>query len=286
MDYTALIEPDELAAALMARRDASDCVVVDCRFDLADVQAGRRAYRQAHLPGARYADLDADLSRAPQPADGRHPLPEPSELAERFGAWGIGDATQVVVYDDVGGASAGRLWWLLRWLGHARVAVLNGGLPAWVAAGHALTAEVSPPMPQTFTPRPDAAAVVDVDTLRDELQRGACLLVDVRAAARFRGEHEPIDPVAGHVPGAVNRPFAENLDPTGRFLSPEQLAESLRELCSEFPPDRVVAMCGSGVTACHLLLAMAHAGWPVGRLYPGSWSEWIRDPQRPVEIAD
>jgi thiosulfate/3-mercaptopyruvate sulfurtransferase len=282
MEWTTLVSPAELAA----RIDEPEILVVDCRFDLAHPQAGFQAYSEGHLPGAVYADLEADLSAEPGPLDGRHPLPDPDELARKLGGWGIGDGTQVVAYDDAGGAWAGRLWWLLRWLGHERVAVLDGGVPAWIAEGYALSREEAARSPRSFTPRPDPTMMIDVATLAQELERGVCRLVDVRAAARFRGEQEPIDPVAGHVPGAVNRPFAENLDPSGRFLPAAQLAGALQELCAGLAPERVVAMCGSGVTACHLLLAMAHAGLPVGRLYPGSWSEWIRDPRRSVAVGE
>ncbi|MEJ2631845.1 MAG: sulfurtransferase [Acidihalobacter sp.] len=282
MKWRTLVSPAELAA----RIDEPEILVVDCRFDLAHPRIGLQAYAEGHLPRAVYADLEADLSAEPGPLDGRHPLPDPDELARKLGGWGIGDGTQVVAYDDAGGAWAGRLWWLLRWLGHERVAVLDGGVPAWIAEGYALSREEAARSPRSFTPSPDSAMMIDVATLAQELERGACRLVDVRAAARFRGEQEPIDPVAGHVPGAVNRPFAENLDPSGRFLPAVQLAGALQELCAGLAPERVVAMCGSGVTACHLLLAMAHAGLPVGRLYPGSWSEWIRDPRRSVAVGE
>lgn len=282
MHWTALVSPADLAAHI----DDPEVVVVDCRCDLAHPQAGRQAYAEGHLPGAVYADLEIDLSAEPGPLDGRHPLPDPEELASKLGAWGIGDDTQVVAYDDAGGAWAGRLWWLLRWLGHEQAAVLDGGVPAWIAEGYALSVDEVVCSPRSFTAYPDPAQMVDGATLAQELERGECRLVDVRAAARFRGEQEPIDPVAGHVPGAVNRPFAENLDPSGHFLPPVQLAEALHDLRAGLPPERVVAMCGSGVTACHLLLAMAHAGLPVGRLYPGSWSEWIRDPRRPVAVGE
>ena len=282
MHCEALISPAELAACI----GSPELVVVDCRFDLMDRGAGRRAYAEGHLPGAVFADLEDDLSASPGPLEGRHPLPSPQILAERFGAWGIGEDTQVVAYDDVGGALAARLWWMLRWLGHPWAAVLDGGVPAWIAEGYALSCAEPELRPQAFRPRPDPALMVDAAALAQELEHGECRLVDVRAAARFRGEQEPIDPVAGHVPGAANRPFAENLDPSGRFLPAGLLAESLREMCAGLPPERVVAMCGSGVTACHLLLAMAHAGLPVGKLYPGSWSEWIRDPRRPVVVGE
>ena len=282
MHCESLISPAELAACI----GSPDLVVVDCRFNLMDHEAGRRAYVEGHLPGAVFADLEDDLSAPPGPLRGRHPLPDPQALAERLGTWGIAENAQVVAYDDVGGALAARLWWMLRWLGHPRAAVLDGGLPAWVAEGYALSYAEAELQPRSFTPHPDPELLVDAATLAQALERGACRLIDVRAAARFRGEQEPIDPVAGHVPGAVNRPFAENLDPSGRFLPAVQLAESLREMCAGQPPESVVAMCGSGVTACHLLLAMAHAGLPAGRLYPGSWSEWIRDPRRPVALGE
>lgn len=272
-------------------------VLLDCSFDLADPAAGRRAYEQAHLPGAHYVHLDEDLSDAkrPDPATGRdprgrHPLPEPSALVARLGALGIAPGTPVVVYDRQGGMFAGRAWWLLQWLGHTEVALLDGGLPAWQAAGGALQsgAQADPP-PQGVPPYPlgrePRVRRVDAPTVVGGL--GRLRIVDARAAERFRGEVEPLDPVAGHVPGAVNRPFAANLQPDGRFKSPEQLRQEWAPLlqAAGVEATEVVHHCGSGVTACHNLIAQRLAGFGDGVLYAGSWSEWCADPSRPVARA-
>jgi thiosulfate/3-mercaptopyruvate sulfurtransferase len=260
-------------------------VVVDCRFTLADPSAGRAAYERSHIPGARYADLDRDLSRRPLPSEGRHPLPSQSELAERLGSWGVDNDTTVVAYDEGAGSIAARLWWLLGWLGHERRLVLDGGLAAWQAAGLPVEGAVPRWKPATFVPRRVAAESVVATEAIAAFQEGGGLLVDARGATRYRGEQEPIDPVAGHVPGAVNRPFAANVTAAGRFRPPAELARELAELLDGRSPSQVAAMCGSGVTACHLLLAMAVAGLPSGKLYAGSWSEWIRDPSRPVHTG-
>ncbi len=255
-------------------------VVLDCRFDLGDPGAGERAYAGGHIPGARYAHLERDLAGPVTATSGRHPLPDPTRLAATLGRWGIGRDTQVVAYDDVGGAMAARAWWLLRWLGHEAAAVLDGGIGAWHEAGLALSVEVPDPLPATFDPNPRPRAWLSTEAVQAAV--GDMLLVDARAAPRFRGEVEPIDPVAGHVPGAVNRPFQANLDANGRFLDPARLRADLEALLGGRQPVAAVHMCGSGVTACHNLLAMERAGLGGSRLYAGSWSEWIRDPARPV----
>ncbi|MDX5333344.1 MAG: sulfurtransferase [Gammaproteobacteria bacterium] len=261
-------------------------VVVDCRFSLADAQAGRRAYLAGHVPGAVYADLEQDLSGPVGPETGRHPLPDPMLLARRFAAWGIGPDTQVVALDDAGGAMAARLWWLARWLGHRQVALLDGGYAAWNTAGLPLeTGEVERP-PAVFDARTGDDRWVDAGCVAETLALGQGVLIDARAPARFAGEEEPIDPVAGHVPGALNRPFTANLDDTQCFLPPETLRAAFRSLLGDTPSTGVMHMCGSGVTACHNLLAMEVAGMPGSRLYAGSWSEWIRDPARPVARGD
>lgn len=275
-----LIDVESLAAQLAS----SDCVPIDCRFTLTDPPAGRAAYERGHIPGARYAHLDDDLAREPTPAEGRHPLPEPEVLAATLGAWGISRDTLVVAYDEGSGAIAARLWWLLRWLGHERCAVLDGGFAAWQQAG--LPIETTIPAVTAcryvLSGPPARDAVVATGEVASRLREGD-LLVDARAAPRYRGEQESIDPVAGHIPGAMNRPFSSNVTADGRFRSPRELRAELEALLGGRDASRLVAMCGSGVTACHLLLALEHAGLRGGRLYAGSWSEWIRDASRPVE---
>lgn len=278
--------PPLIAATELARRLRDpQWIVVDCRFTLTNPSAGRAAYLRGHVPRARYAHLDDDLAREPGPGEGRHPLPSSERLAERLGRWGIGNDSVVIAYDEGGGAIAARLWWLLRWVGHSASLVLDGGLHAWQAAGLPLEPGEPTIVPTRFVPsKPDSQAVVATVSLAAAQARGA-LVVDARAAPRYRGEQESIDPVAGHVPGAVNRPFAANLAPDGCFKPPAELRRELLELLRGRSPNEVIAMCGSGVTACHLLLAMEVAGLAGGRLYAGSWSEWIADPARPVRTG-
>jgi thiosulfate/3-mercaptopyruvate sulfurtransferase len=274
------------ARTLRAHLEQPGCIVVDCRFSLQDPAAGRAAYERGHLPGARYADLDRDLSRRPQASEGRHPLPDPAVFAATLGAWGVTPTDTVVAYDEGGGAIAARLWWLLRWIGHPRAQVLDGGLAAWSAAG--LPLDTAPPHWQpTRYPGPRSVADARVVATADVSARQAAgdVVVDARGAPRYRGEQEPIDPVAGHVPGALNWPFANNLTPSGTFRPAAELRRDLVALLGGREPHQVIAMCGSGVTACHLLLAMSVAGLPDGKLFAGSWSEWIRDPKRPVKTG-
>lgn len=278
MIHTTLVTPAILAAQL----DHPGWVVIDCRFSLADPAAGERAYREGHIPGARYAHLDRDLAAPVTPASGRHPLPAPEWLAVELGVWGVAADSQVVAYDDAGGAFAARLWWLLRWLGHAAVAVLDGGLPRWRREGRPVSDALPSVTAVTFTPRVALVEAVGVEQLQRELAAGRSLVLDARAPVRFRGEVEPLDPVAGHVPGARNRPLQENLDGQACFLAADELRHQFHQLLGGTRPEQVVHMCGSGVTACHNLLAMEYAGLPGSRLYAGSWSEWIRDPARPV----
>jgi thiosulfate/3-mercaptopyruvate sulfurtransferase len=276
-----LVDVDTLARNL----DREDWIVVDCRFMLTDPPAGRAAYDRGHIPGARYAHLDDDLARRPSASEGRHPLPDPETFTATVGRWGIGRDDTVVAYDDASGAIAARLWWLLRWLGHERCAVLDGGFAAWQSVGGPL--EQTPPSvtPRRYeAPLPAAHNVVATDALPARQANGE-LLVDARAAPRYRGEQEPIDPQAGHVPGARNRPFSANVTSAGRFRPPGELRSELLELLNGRDPGQLIAMCGSGVTACHLLLAMESAGLPGARLYAGSWSEWIRDPARPIKTG-
>jgi thiosulfate/3-mercaptopyruvate sulfurtransferase len=278
MIHHTLVDVHTLAAELAA----PSLRIVDCRFDLGDPDAGAALYRRGHIPGAVYAHLDADLSGPRAPWTGRHPLPEPEALAATLGRLGIGAGVQVVAYDDSGGVYAARLWWLLRWLGHEAAAVLDGGLAAWRAAGRPLTADVVAPAPRRFAAAPRTAAHVSADEVAALLARGACLLLDARSAERYEGRVEPLDPKAGHVPGATNHHYARNLGSDGRFLPPAALRAAFERLLGPRPPAAIVSMCGSGVTACHTLLALEAAGLPGARLYPGSWSEWCRDPARPV----
>lgn len=277
MSDTPLITASELAA----RAADGDVRVVDCRFVLSDPAAGGRAYAEGHLPQAIYAHLDDDLAGPVASHSGRHPLPDPAVFAARLGDWGITPDTLVVAYDDASGALAARLWWLLGWVGHGRRRVLDGGIDAWHEAGQALTTAVPAPPPAPAYPvRPDAALVAETPAVIEALEAGIPVL-DARARERFEGLREPIDPVAGHIPGSLNHPFSANLDERGRFLPPRELADRLRRL-GIGEGARGVSLCGSGVTACHIILAAAVAGLPEPRLYPGSWSEWIRDPDRPV----
>jgi thiosulfate/3-mercaptopyruvate sulfurtransferase len=271
------------AHALAREIDRTGWIVVDCRFTLTDPSAGRAAYDRGHIPGARYAHLDDDLSRRPSANEGRHPLPHRERFAASLGGWGIGPDDTVVAYDEGSGAIAARLWWLLGWLGHERRAVLDGGFAAWQEAGLPIEQRAPAISARRYEPRcPGSAGVVATDELTQR-QAAGDLLVDARAAPRYRGEQEPIDAKAGHVPGARNRPFSANVTPAGRFRPPGELRAELTGLLDGRSSDRLIAMCGSGVTACHLLLAMEVAGLPGGRLYAGSWSEWIRDPKRPIE---
>jgi thiosulfate/3-mercaptopyruvate sulfurtransferase len=280
---SARIHDTLISASELASHGAdADFLVIDCRFDLARPQAGEAAYRAAHLPGAIYAHLDRDLSGPVTPATGRHPLPAPEKWAATLGSWGLSDTTQVVAYDADNGMYAARLWWLLRWAGHRRVAVLDGGLKAWTQAGSPTSDEIRTRPASRYEVRPRDEAWLSTAQLAARLgQPGWCLL-DARAPERFAGEVEPIDPVAGHVPGARNHPFTSNLLNDGRMAARETLRENFERSQAGTANEHTVVMCGSGVTACSLLLALEVAGKPGGRLYAGSWSEWIRDPARPV----
>jgi thiosulfate/3-mercaptopyruvate sulfurtransferase len=281
--FATLIEPQELAASL----DDPDWAIIDCRFDLARPDWGAQAYAAGHIPHALYAHLDEDLSGPRGARTGRHPLPQPATLAATFTRFGIDERVQVIAYDQGTGAFAARLWWLLRWLGHAQAAVLNGGFAAWQQGGFAVASATESRPPRPFRARPDMRAVVSGTEVAELLSSGALrsgqrLLVDARSADRFAGDNETLDAVAGHVPGARNHPFAANLDSHGRFLAPAQLRESWEQTLRGGPPGEAIAMCGSGVTACHNLLALESAGLSGARLYAGSWSEWITDPAHPV----
>lgn len=275
-----LVTPEQLAAQL------DSWVVIDCRFSLADTAYGRRVYAEGHIPGARYAHLDDDLSSPKSATTGRHPLPDLPAFCAKLGAWGITPDTQVVVYDDSFGSMAVRLWWLLRGLGHQNVALLDGNFPKWTREKRAVET-VEPAVAPTIYPVP---ANVDWGMSADEVEAMRTSpehkLIDARPEMRFTGEVEKIDPVAGHIPGAVNWVYEENLDLDGTYLPAEELREQYEQLLGGVAPENVVHTCGSGVTACHNVLAMEIAGLSGSRLYPGSWSEWITDPARPVATGE
>ena len=278
--YKTLISASQLAAHI----DDPKWVVVDCRHDLVNLAAGRDGYAIGHLPGAVFADIETVLSGTKHGADGtfrgRHPLPEKEALAEALRGFGIDDDTQVVAYDAHGGMFAARLWWLLRWLGHEAVAVLDNGMAAWQALGQPLATEVPAKPCGTLTVRAPFVPTVTVRDVMDNLEQHRRIVIDARAADRFRGENETIDPVGGHIPGAKNRFFKDNLQADGRFKPAAQLKEEFVPLFAS--PAGAVMQCGSGVTACHNLLALEVAGLRGAALYPGSWSEWSADPARPV----
>jgi thiosulfate/3-mercaptopyruvate sulfurtransferase len=283
MAYTTIISTSELSQHLADPNWAPNWGVVDCRFALADVEKGRRDYQEAHIAGAVYAHLDDDLSGHVIPGrTGRHPLPDINSFAQTLSSWGIDSQVQVVAYDDAGGAIAARLWWMLRWLGHEAVAVLDGGWPAWQNDGRPERSGIETRPARTFSPNPQPHLLVEVDEVERIRTDSAFHLIDSRSADRYRGENETIDPVAGHIPGAVSGPFANNLDEAGCFQAQAALKARFQDLLGNASPESAVFYCGSGVTAAHNLLAMAYAGLGDGRLYAGSWSEWIADPERPV----
>ncbi|MBK9053531.1 MAG: sulfurtransferase [Chloroflexi bacterium] len=272
MIYATLLSPARLQTSL----NRPDWVVVDCRFSLSDTTAGRRAYLESHIPGAVYAHLDEDLSNPPTTDRGRHPLPPPDHLIALFSRLGISANTQVVVYDDARGMVASRLWWMLRYMGHEAVAVLDGGWQAWVAEGLPTRAGEERNEPASFSGSPRLDWLVTLERVPDQ-----ALLVDSRDGARYRGEVETIDPYAGHIPGAVNYFYGLNVAADGRFLPGEQVKQQLEAVLGDTRPQEAVFYCGSGVSACVNLLALKHAGLPDGKLYVGSWSEWCADPTRP-----
>jgi thiosulfate/3-mercaptopyruvate sulfurtransferase len=282
MAYSTLISAQELAQYY----GDDSWAVIDCRFSLADPPLGRTQYLAAHVPGAVYAHLDEDLSSAIIPGvTGRHPLPDPEDFARTLSAWGIGDGVQVVAYDNMGGAIASRLWWMLRQQGHDEVAVLNGGWPQWELAGYPVATGMETRPSRTFVASPRVGEVVSTEDIQRKLHSPDLHLVDVRAGERYRGETEPIDPVAGHIPGAVSAPYADNMDENGCYKSIDALRERYETLFGDTDIRDVVFYCGSGVTSNHSLLALEHIGMRGAKLYAGSWSQWIADPDRPVAVG-
>lgn len=275
--YRTLIDAGQLQ---ILRQLGADVVVFDCRHDLANPQLGAQQYAQGHIPGAWFAHLDTDLSGEKTGKNGRHPLPDRTTFAQWLQERGVGDGSQVVCYDASGGMFAARLWWMVRWIGKSQVALLDGGLPAWLAAGGAIDTAAPVRKPAQLLLRDSLVPSVDADWVLNNLSTKTHQLIDARAPERYAGEQEMIDPVAGHIPGAVNRFFKDNLQADGRFKEAGQLQAEFLGLLDD--PAHVVQQCGSGATACHNILAMEIARLPLSALYPGSWSEWCADPQRPV----
>ena len=279
MRWTTLVDAETLASHLTDPH----VVIVDCRYDLADPNWGAREYAARHIPGAAFASIDDDLSGAKTGSNGRHPLPEPSSAARTLGRLGITHGVQVVAYDQDAGMYASRLWWLLRWLGHDAVAVLDGGFARWLAEDRPVRSGTETPASREFKGTPRAELMADAAEVRLALNNREWLIVDARAPERYRGDVEPVDKVAGRIPGAVNHFYRWNVTGDGSFRSTPELRERLHASIGDIPPDHVIAYCGSGVTACQILLVCEHVGLHGPRLYPGSWSEWLSDPTRPIE---
>ena len=271
---------------LAVHLDDAQWVVFDVRHDLADVGKGRRAYLEGHIPDAYFLHLEEDLSGEKTGTNGRHPLPPLDAFAAKMNACGVAPGKQVVIYDDTGGCYAVRLWWMLHWLGHDRVALLDGGWPQWLKEGRAVDKAIPAPRAGSFVPRPHLGSEVDAAYVDIARRDATVALIDARAAPRFRGEQEPLDAKAGHIPGAVNRFWQSNMDTDGRFKAANLLRSEFAALLGDRAAQRTVHYCGSGVTACHNLFAMELAGLAGSRLYPGSWSEWSADPSRPVATGD
>lgn len=284
MSIAQLISPQQLAE----RQKTPNLVILDCRSSLEDLDYGQRSYAEGHIEGSSYADLLNDLSGPiTKGVTGRHPLPDPQTLIDRLRFWGVNNDSDIVLYDDGPGAYAARAWWLLAWLGKRDgVYVLDGGLKAWHAAGQPLSLDPPEHREGLFQGKPDDSLVLSADEVQKKLDQPQVTLIDARAPARFRGEVEPVDPVAGHIPGAQCAAFTDNLGPDGRFLPADQLKQRFAATLNGRPAEKLVAYCGSGVTACHNLFALCLAGYPLGRLYAGSWSEWINDPQREVATGE
>ncbi len=273
-----LITPHDLSLHL----NDPQWVIFDCRHDLMDVAKGERLYREGHIPGAHFANIDTDLSGEKTGRNGRHPLPSPAAFAAFLARHGVSPSSMVVAYDDAGGAYAARLWWMARWIGLKNVRLLDGGLPKWIAEGRAFSTEVPVPQPVALKAAPDPLLLWNAGDVLAQLHDPAHRLIDARAPERYRGEVEPIDPVAGHIPGALNRFFKDNLNADLTLRSKEEIARGFSALIGDVSPENVIHQCGSGVTACMNIFAMEMAGLKGSKLYAGSWSEWVSDPARPI----
>ncbi len=280
MEFETVIEASDLLPIL---KDPN-LAVFDCRFSLQDPEQGRKEYLKGHIPGAVYLDLDHDLSGKIIPGKtGRHPFPEADEFAARLSAWGVGPGTQVIAYDDLSGAIAARLWGLLRWLGHKKAAVLSGGWHGWVDQGNPVSREIAQYSSRVFQAKPIEDFLLTADDVAELLSRKDYLIVDSRSKPRYLGIEEPIDEIAGHIPGAISFPYEENLDPEGYFLSEAELKVRFEKVFGQQPSEKMVFYCGSGVTSIHNLIALLRIGKNLPKLYPGSWSDWILNPERGIE---
>jgi len=282
MRSSTVVSTDQLAQHL----NDPDWIVFDCRFTLTNTESGKLAYENGHIPGARYVHLDDDMSSLVTPTSGRHPLPDVNQFSNKLSRWGVDNGKQVVVYDDSFGSMAVKMWWLLRWLGHQNVALLDGGLPKWMKQKLPIGTELPKIMQAKFIPHVQHEMVVDTVEVEHARNERCSMLIDARPEQRFAGEREPLDKVAGHIPGAVNWVFEENLDFDGTYLPADELREAYLKLLRGVKPEKAIHTCGSGVTACHNMLAMEIAGLPSGKLYAGSWSEWITDPARPIATGE
>lgn len=267
---------------LVAQLNDPDWVILDCRFDIMDTKKGLKAFQKEHIPSAQYISLNDDMASPATATSGRHPLPNPKTLSDKLASYGVSHSSQIIVYDDANNAIAARLWWLLRWLGHSSVAVLDGGLKKWCAEGSPLTDVVEQPPRGDFKGTPDDNMWLATEQIESLLNHSDATIIDARAEERFSGEEETVDSIGGHIPGAINNPLTDNLDSQDCFLPPEVLHEQFKALKKPY----TVHSCGSGVTACHNLLAMEIAGLNGSKLYVGSWSEWIRSPDRPIETGE
>ena len=282
MNYHTIISTEDLYQNL----GQDDWFIFDCRYLLKDPDGGLNKFRQGHIPGAQLADMDRDLSSPMTQTSGRHPLPDADSFIEKLCAWGVGNDSQIVCYDDLSGAFAARMWWMLNWVGHGKVAVLDGGIKKWTAEERPLETESKDKPRGSFTGKADPGMWVDIDFVQQRLEQGDISLLDARSSERFTAKDQKTDPVPGHVPGAVSYPFAGNLSQEKVFLPANELTQRFESMFSERQPGQIINMCGSGVTACHNILATRIAGLPWTRLYVGSWSEWLKDRARPVATGD
>jgi len=282
MYYQTMISADELKAII----NDDNVRVFDCRFNLKDPEGGIKSFNAGHLPNAQHADMDTQLSSAMTETSGRHPLPDPEVFLDQIRQWGITNDTQVIAYDDMSGAFAARLWWMMRWCGHDKVAVLNGGMSKWTDQGYELSQESATYAPSEFKGQANMEWLVDIDTVASQMETNAITLIDARSGDRFTGKDHNTDPVPGHIPGATSLPFPGNLNADGLMASPDIIRARFEQAIKEQPFNNVVNMCGSGVTACHNLLAQAVAGLPPMKIFIGSWSQWIRDKSRPVATGE